>query len=130
MCQIAQILNDIFLKRLILDLDGHRVHPNPSKFLKDKKWLKSHFLSFRNLDQLMNGSMPPGVEKTEIGVLLSNFFDKNVIWDTHILKESFSVRNTLAIKSKLREFYTFSLHTFLHIKLLPHLCVNNKIWKL
>jgi len=48
-----------------VDLDGHRVHPNPSGFIKGEKWLKSHFSPLINPGQINRFRCPIDLKSRE-----------------------------------------------------------------
>jgi len=61
--QIAQIRGKTHLERLVVDLDGHRVHPNP--------------------DQINRVRCPIDLKNREMSELSYSFLIKSAIWDTH-----------------------------------------------
>ena len=79
----------LYLKVHNVDLDGHRVHPNPSGFTRVKKWLNSHFFTLVNPDQInrvrpVHIGRPIDLKKSkEISIWSYLFFSKSAIWDTH-----------------------------------------------
>jgi len=66
-----------------VDLDGHRVHPNPSGFIKGEKWLKSHFSPLINPDQINRVRCPIDLKSREMSELSYSFLIKSAIWHTH-----------------------------------------------